>query len=158
MKKIFAIVLSAVLAVLLVGALAGCGENSVLLGSDAGIVLNKKFIHQDYLQDPQEEQIYYIFTSADKGEYHSYKKTLTSVSAYTIYFRYRIVEETLFCFYDSVEYEPVHTGSDVSTDWSMNIDVFCDDFLVYISSGAYGDNIYYYFNEDYLDKIPNFDI
>ena len=53
------------------------------------------------------------------------------------------------CFFDSVEYGADDTEKTVSSDWtnSLGADI---DFLM-STSGTY------YFNEDYLDKIPNFD-
>ena len=53
------------------------------------------------------------------------------------------------CFFDSVEYGVDDTEKSVSSDWtnSLGADI---DFLM-STSGTY------YFNEDYLAKIPNFD-
>lgn len=69
--------------------------------------LNKKYIHESYVQDKDGNYSYYIFTSADEGEHHYYYAGIGSNSriySYTIYFRYKIVGEMAHCFFDSVEY------------------------------------------------------
>ena len=130
---------------------AGCSRTAS--GGEMGTLeLNKKYIHESYVQDKDGNYSYYIFTSADEGEHHYYYAGISSNSkiySYTIYFRYKIVGEMAHCFFDSVEYGVDDTEKSVSSDWtnSLGADI---DFLM-STSGTY------YFNEDYLDKIPNFD-
>ncbi len=165
-KKILAVVLSIFAAVLLVSAFAGCSSETQAAGAGAGttasITLNKKYIEANEISEPESEQIYYIFTSDDTGLYHYFSSFGSpsgggTVNSYSVHFRYKIVGEKLFCFYDSAEYDPAHNGDDVRTDWSWEFEIYCDDFLMQRSWGSSGDNIYYYFNEDYLkNEIPNF--
>lgn len=113
--------------------------------------LNKKYIHESYVQDKDGNYSYYIFTSADEGEHHYYYAGIDSNSriySYTIHFRYKIVGEMAHCFFDSVEYGVDDTEKSVSSDWtsSLGADV---DFLMQ-TNGTY------YINEDYLKEIPNF--
>ena len=113
--------------------------------------LNKKYIHESYVQDKDGNYSYYIFTSADEGEHHYYYAGIDSNSriySYTIHFRYKIVGEMAHCFFDSVEYGVDDTEKTVSSDWtsSLGADV---DFLMQ-TNGTY------YINEDYLKEIPNF--
>lgn len=128
----------------------GCSQTSS--GGEMGTLeLNKKYIHESYVQDKDGNYSYYIFTSADEGEHHYYYAGIDSNSriySYTIHFRYKIVGEMAHCFFDSVEYGVDDTEKTVSSDWtnSLGADI---DFLM-STSGTY------YFNEDYLDKIPNF--
>ena len=165
-KKILAVVMSIFAAVLLVGAFAGCSDDAQAAGDGAGttvsITQNKKYIEVYDISEPESEQTYFIFTSDDTGLYHyfnsvEYPSEGGVVNSYSVHFCYKIVGEKLFCFYDSVEYASTHNGDDVRTDWSWEFEIYCDDFLMQRSWGSSGDNIYYYFNEDYLkNEIPNF--
>ena len=127
-RKFSAVVFCIFAAVMLFCVFAGCSKTTS--GGEMGTLeLNKKYIHESYVQDKDGNYSYYIFTSADEGEAHYYYAGTGSNSriySYTIYFRYKI-----------------------SSDWtnSLGADI---DFLM-STSGTY------YFNEDYLAKIPNFD-
>ncbi len=129
---------------------AGCSRTAS--GGEMGTLeLNKKYIHESYVQDKDGNYSYYIFTSADEGEHHYYYAGIDSNSriySYTIHFRYKIVGEMAHCFFDSVEYGVDDTEKSVSSDWtsSLGADV---DFLMQ-TNGTY------YINEDYLKEIPNF--
>lgn len=149
-RKFSAAVFCIFAAAMLFCAFAGCSKTTS--GGEMGTLeLNKKYIHESYVQDKDGNYSYYIFTSADEGEHHYYYAGIGSNSriySYTIYFRYKIVGEMAHCFFDSVEYGADDTEKSVSSDWtnSLGADI---DFLM-STSGTY------YFNEDYLDKIPNF--
>ena len=73
-KKILAVILSIFAAVLLVGAFAGCSDDTQ--AADAGtsttasVTLNKKYIEVYDISEPESEQTYFIFTSDDTGLYH----------------------------------------------------------------------------------------
>lgn len=150
-RKFSAVVFCIFAAVMLFCVFAGCSRTAS--GGEMGTLeLNKKYIHESYVQDKDGNYSYYIFTSADEGEHHYYYAGIDSNSriySYTIHFRYKIVGEMAHCFFDSVEYGVDDTEKTVSSDWtnSLGADI---DFLM-STSGTY------YFNEDYLDKIPNFD-
>ena len=150
-KKILGVAFCIIAAVMLFCVFAGCSRTAS--GGEMGTLeLNKKYIHESYVQDKDGNYSYYIFTSADEGEHHYYYAGIDSNSriySYTIHFRYKIVGEMAHCFFDSVEYGVDDTEKTVSSDWtnSLGADI---DFLM-STSGTY------YFNEDYLDKIPNFD-
>ena len=150
-RKFSAAVFCIFAAVMLFCVFAGCSRTAS--GGEMGTLeLNKKYIHESYVQDKDGNYSYYIFTSADEGEHHYYYAGIDSNSriySYTIHFRYKIVGEMAHCFFDSVEYGVDDTEKTVSSDWtnSLGADI---DFLM-STSGTY------YFNEDYLDKIPNFD-
>ena len=149
-KKILGVAFCIIAAVMLFCVFAGCSRTAS--GGEMGTLeLNKKYIHESYVQDKDGNYSYYIFTSADEGEHHYYYAGIDSNSriySYTIYFRYKIVGEMAHCFFDSVEYGVDDTEKTVSSDWtsSLGADV---DFLMQ-TNGTY------YINEDYLKEIPNF--
>ena len=149
-KKFLGSVFCIIAAVMLFCAFAGCSKTAS--GGEMGTLeLNKKYIHESYVQDKDGNYSYYIFTSADEGEHHYYYAGIDSNSriySYTIHFRYKIVGEMAHCFFDSVEYGVDDTEKTVSSDWTRSLGADTD-FLM-STSGTY------YFNEDYLDKIPNF--
>ena len=149
-RKFSAAVFCIFAAAMLFCAFAGCSKTSS--GGEMGTLeLNKKYIHESYVQDKDGNYSYYIFTSADEGEHHYYYAGIDSngrIYSYTIHFRYKIVGEMAHCFFDSVEYGVDDTEKTVSSDWtsSLGADV---DFLMQ-TNGTY------YINEDYLKEIPNF--
>lgn len=149
-KKILGVAFCIIAAVMLFCVFAGCSRTAS--GGEMGTLeLNKKYIHESYVQDKDGNYSYYIFTSADEGAYHYYYAGIdsnSSIYSYTIHFRYKIVGEMAHCFFDSVEYGVDDTEKSVSSDWtsSLGADV---DFLMQ-TNGTY------YINEDYLKEIPNF--
>ena len=149
-RKFSAVVFCIIAAVMLFCVFAGCSRTAS--GGEMGTLeLNKKYIHESYVQDKDGNYSYYIFTSADEGEAHYYYAGTGSNSriySYTIHFRYKIVGEMAHCFFDSVEYGVDDTEKTVSSDWTRSLGADTD-FLM-STSGTY------YFNEDYLKEIPNF--
>ena len=149
-RKFSAVVFCIFAAAMLFCNFVGCSQTSS--GGEMGTLeLNKKYIHESYVQDKDGNYSYYIFTSADEGAYHYYYADIygTTVHSYTIYFRYKIAGEMVHCFFDSVEYGVDDTEKTVSSDWTRSLGADTD-FLM-STSGTY------YFNEDYLKEIPNFD-
>ena len=148
-KKILGVAFCIIAAVMLFCVFAGCSRTAS--GGEMGTLeLNKKYIHESYVQDKDGNYSYYIFTSADEGEHHYYYAGIDSNSriySYTIHFRYKIVGEMAHCFFDSVEYGVDDTEKTVSSDWTRSLGADTD-FLM-STSGTY------YF-EDYLKEIPNF--
>lgn len=147
-RKFLAAVFCIFAAAMLFCAFAGCSKTTS--GGEMGTLeLNKKYIRESDVRLDEEVQRYFIFTTADTGRYHYYFKYSAGIESYTITFRYKIVGEMAHCFFDSVEYGADETEKTVSSDWtnSLGADI---DFLM-STSGTY------YFNEDYLAKIPNFD-
>lgn len=156
-RKFLAVVFGILAATLLVGIFAGCSSGGAR--TNAGVTLNKKYIDEECLTAKENEQTYYVFTSAEEGYYHYYYfsgGTFSYCSAYTVYFRYQIVGGMLFCFYDSVEYDPAHDSDNVKTYWASEFTVCCGDFLVKNIEIGGGASAHYYFSEDYLGEIPNF--
>ena len=149
-RKFSAAVFCIFAAAMLFCAFAGCSKTTS--GGEMGTLeLNKKYIHESYVQDKDGNYSYYIFTSADEGEAHYYYAGTGSNSriySYTIYFRYKIVGEMAHCFFDSVEYDTVDTEKNASTGWSYTLGADVDFLLQ--TNGTY------YINEDYLKEIPNF--
>ena len=150
-KKILGVAFCIIAAVMLFCVFAGCSRTAS--GGEMGTLeLNKKYIHESYVQDKDGNYSYYIFTSADEGVYrfHDYYAGSGSgrIYSYTIHFRYKIVGEMAHCFFDSVEYGVDDTEKSVSSNWSSSLGADVD-FLLQT-------NGIYYINEDYLKEIPNF--
>lgn len=148
-KKILGAAFCIFAAVMLFCVFAGCSRTAS--GGEMGTLeLNKKYIHESYVQDKDGNYSYYIFTSADEGEYHYYFASADSsmIFSYTIHFRYKIVGEMAHCFFDSVEYGVDDTEKIISSDWTSSLGADTD-FLMSTSRS-------YYFNEDYLKEMPNF--
>ena len=112
MKKGLLAVFFACIAAVCCFAAAGCSNSSGI-----GVALNERYIQYYSKDKPAEEQTYYIFLSETEGEYHEYS---SAGSDYTVHFRYEIVGDTLYGFYDSVEYGNWHTQPEsVSTRWAL---------------------------------------
>lgn len=136
---------------------AGCGgaqKADFSNGDKAGLVLNKKYIHEEDISIEEEKQTYFIFISDHTGKYHTYSyyenSEFNETYSYTVTFKYYIVEDTLHCFYESVQYDDVHDrGDSVKTSWNYSF-LPCEKFLMQ-TNGTY------YLNEDFLkEEIPNF--
>ena len=136
---------------------AGCGgaqKADFSNGDKAGLVLNKKYIHEEDISIEEEKQTYFIFISDHTGKYHTYSyyenSEFNETYSYTVTFKYYIVEDTLHCFYESVQYDDVHDrGDSVKTSWNYSF-LPCEKFLMQ-TNGTY------YLNEDFLkEEIPNY--
>ena len=151
-KKILAIVLSVFAAVLLVGAFAGCSSETQAAGAGTSttvsITLNKKYISGEDISDPESDQKYFIFTSAEKGKYHNYLGSGDRCNAYTVHFRYKIAGDMDYMFYDAVEYDAADTTKSVDSTWTMCL-AADTDFLIHDGGSVF-------VCEDFLGEIPNF--
>ena len=148
-KKILGVAFCIIAAVMLFCVFAGCSRTAS--GGEMGTLeLNKKYIHESYVQREEAEQRYFIFTSDNEGKYHYYYEYSGGIESYTITFHYKIVGEMVNCFFDSVEYDTVDTEKNASTGWSYTLGADVD-FLLQT-------NGIYYFNEEYLKEIPNFGV
>ena len=135
---------------------AGCGTQRADFsnGDKAGLVLNKKYIHEEEISIEEEKQTYFIFISDHTGKYHTYSyyenSEFNETYSYTVTFKYYIVEDTLHCFYESVQYDDIHNADyTVITSWNYSF-LPCEKFLMQ-TNGTY------YLNEDFLkEEIPNF--
>ena len=146
-RKFSAAVFCIFAAAMLFCTFAGCSKTAS--GGEMGTLeLNKKYIHESDVRLDEEVQRYFIFTTADTGRYHYCFKYSGGIESYTITFHYKIVGEMVNCFFHSVEYDTVDTEKNASTGWSYTLGADVDFLLQ--TNGTY------YFNEDYLDKIPNF--
>lgn len=150
-KKILAVILSIFAAVLLVGAFAGCSDDVQAgggAGTTAGVMLNKKYISGEDISDPESEQKYFIFTSAEKGIYHNYLGSGDRCNAYTVHFRYKIAGDIVYMFYDAVEYDAEDIMKSVDSTWTMCL-AADTDFLMHDGGSVF-------VCEDFLGEIPNF--
>ncbi len=142
MKKGLLAVFFACIAAVCCFAAAGCSNSS-----GVGVALNERYIQYYSKDKPAEEQTYYIFLSETEGEYH---ECSSAGSDYTVHFRYEIVGDTLYGFYDSVEYGDGHTQPEsVSTRWAL----VCTPSEKFLDKGSEEP----WFNENYLkNTIPNY--
>ena len=153
MKKSFVFALG-MLALLL--CVAGCGTQRADFsnGDKAGLVFNKKYIHEEDISMEEGQQTYFMFLSDGTGKYHTYFQyeysEYNETYSYTVTFRYYIVEDTLHCFYESVQYDDIHDqGDSVTTNWNYSF-LPCEKFLMQT-------NGVYYLNEDFLkEEITSF--
>ena len=131
---------------------AGCGTQKADFsnGDKAGLVLNKKYIYEGNVSQEEEKQSYFMFLSDGTGKYYNYSSSVETIYSYTVTFKYYIVEDTLHCFYESVEYDDIHNADyTVITSWNYSF-LPCEKFLMK-TNGTY------YLNEDFLkEEIPNF--
>ncbi len=134
---------------------AGCGgaqKADFSNGDKAGLVLNKKYIYEGKVSQEEEKQSYFIFLSDGTGKYkyYNYSSSVATIYSYTVTFKYYIVEDTLHCFYESVQYDDIHNADyTVITSWNYSF-LPCEKFLMQ-TNGTY------YLNEDFLkEEIPNF--
>ena len=131
---------------------AGCGTQKADFsnGDKAGLVLNKKYIHEGDVSQEEEKQMYFMFLSDGTGKYYHYSSSVATIYSYTVTFQYYIVEDTLHCFYESVQYDDIHNADyTVKTSWNYSF-LPCEKFLMQ-TNGTY------YLNEDFLkEEIPNF--
>ncbi len=152
MKKRFLLALACImLASAFLFGFSACSERRDSGGAGTPVQMNVKYIDEEHVANEENKQTYYMFTSSSYGSYCYYWDTFTSIRHYTIGFRYKIVGDSMVCFFDSIEYENDH--SDVKTnltDWSMTFSLVDCDVLVSYSDACI------YINENYLDEIPNF--
>ena len=133
---------------------AGCGTQKADFsnGDKAGLVLNKKYIYEGKVSQEEEKQSYFIFLSDGTGKYkyYNYSSSVATIYSYTVTFKYYIIEDTLHCFYESVQYDDIHNADyTVITSWNYSF-LPCEKFLMQ-TNGTY------YLNEDFLkEEIPNF--
>ena len=160
MKKKTIVCLLAALFCLLV--FAGCGQTQsestkTDVNTEQALSLNKKYISQSTVARPEGEQCYYVFTDESNGYYHYYDYFYSvftdteRIQEYTVSFRYYIVEDTISCFFDSVQFSEKHNdGEDIpQKDWTSTFG-FTENYLLK-TNGTY------YLNEDFLkNEIVNF--
>ena len=130
-----------------------CGTNKCECNPTQELTYDKKYIHREEISLPGNEQEYFIFHENKTGEYHTgfYYNGYSGVLNYVVNFKYLTIEDTVVCFYDSVEYAADHTLSkDVSTTWRRIFGLSKD---ILIGVDAYTT---IYVCEDYLSEIPNY--
>lgn len=141
----------AVFAILLVTTLC-CAFAFTACGSDAKLVMNKRYIYYVEVKKDVAEQSSYVFHSNGTGEYTNHTDdNYGSHKHYVIHFKYTYVDKeksAVVCFYDSLERLEGDDGKYTSTTWSS---------LVTISKNvlATGSSTLW-INEDYLKTIPNY--
>lgn len=147
LKKIFAVLLS----LLSIFCFCACGTASSA-EEKIELTYGKKYIYSSDANEPAGEQAYMIFYEDGTMESHNYSvKSDDKVTNFTIYGIYDAVpkENTVFCFYDSVEYDKSHTSSTkANTFWCTAI--MCSKNVIMLTDGSK------YILESYLEKIPNY--
>ena len=128
--------------------LCSCGTSN----SNLDLVYGKRYIRYYDVKSPTEQQTYIIFYKDGTAEYHEYGYSYNAISHYTkkLVCEPFAEENTIFCFYDGIEFHPDHVGNRNFT----NDDVYtfvCSKNVIMLTSGTE------YILEDYLVKIPNFD-
>lgn len=133
-------------------AMAGCssGKSEGSLGLSYG----KEYIYSYYDRWHEIERSV-VFDKNGTGKYRE-KQTAKQDDFdnwnYTVSFRYLYYaeEDTVFCFYDSVEYgeEPEDADEIIESDWGMKF--LCTKELLQATNGAV------FVNEEYLPNIPNY--
>ena len=152
MKKRF-LLLFVVIALFTVTSLSGCagligGKDSTSGGGNQTLTLNKKYIFSGTVVKNFEER-YYVFKDNGKGEYFYYRLNGDSIAKYTVNFKYLLIDDTVVCFFDSLDVDSTNnTEHYVTTTWNTTLG-FSKDILM--STGGY-----IYICEDYLPNIPNF--
>jgi len=155
MKKTVVTLLAAIMLLSLCAfALSGCGNNDKSKERrDTGtqqLTYDKRYIISSEARGPQDEQTYYVFKDNGTGEYtYYYDHSQVYIRHYTVKFTYLIIDDTVVCFYDSIEFAPNHTYETIiSSTWTATFG-FSENIIM--STGGT-----LYICEDYLPEIPNF--
>jgi len=144
MKKIVCLLLT----LLSLFILCSCGTSN----SNLDLVYGKRYILHYQVNVPAEQQTYIIFYKDGTAEYHEYSYFPNATSHYTkkLVCEPFAEENTIFCFYNGIEFHPDHVASrNVPTD---DVYTFVCSKNVIMNMGGIE-----YILEDYLVKIPNFD-
>lgn len=143
MKKSLKIILPIVgclLILLSIVLIRSCANNEY---RNLDISFGKKYYAMSSVNNSTEGD-YYLFYANGSGEY---KTGETKIN-----FKYTVIEDnTIVCFYHSIEGAASPTPS-----WYREFTV-SKNVIKYTTSTMYGDGAYYYINEAYISKIPNFD-
>ena len=134
-------------------AFSGCIGQNFSSDNDEGLKLtyNKKYVHNGYLDKIESRQKYYIFYEDGTAKYHYYYNGGDLVEAYTIYFKYEIVEEEnmVFCFYNGMDYDEADTEHDGVVETTIHKLMYTENFVMDL-------NGIIYMTEDFARDIPNF--
>ena len=148
MKKIFSIVLSAIL---IFSCLSTCACKQA--ETESVITYDKKYIQTLDFDKDESQQNYYVFYKDGSCIHHHYERPYGDyISTYLCTFKYSLVKDqgTLFYFYHSVEFLDAHNypneyvGPNTSGYLMVSQDVIMDE------------NGSFYVCEDFIDNIPNF--
>ena len=150
MKKIFALLGTAVMSLAIVAGLAAC--------SPAGSLAMEKRYYAVETDTALEDSDYYLFHKDGTGIRYTrgqyWDGSMNYPSEYTIYFDYSIIDkdkETILCVFDHVEAgdnneAPASGFSD--SDWSVVLII--SENMIMTNAGSK------YFNEDFLTAHPEF--
>lgn len=111
----------------------------------------KKYIYTNSISAETGKQSYFMFKNDGTGVNYNYSIYVLNSRYfdYLINFKYLIIEDTVICFYDSMEYGADHTeGTVYSATWTAVLG-FSKDVLLRSNNDMF-------ICEDYLKNIPNF--
>lgn len=124
-----------------------------VIGDTIHLRYEEKYIISWLVGEGGEEENHFIFYRNGTGIFHRfYEGTISGDDycySYTTSFKYEIVDDdSIVCFYDSVEYDDVHTKGAVRSDW-MKIFACSKNVIKSVSGDIY-------VAESYLGELPDF--
>ena len=153
MKRL--VVLALVFCMLL--ACCACSEATLDTSSANKVVYGEKYIHQNAVRKPAEQQTYFIFYENGTMEYHVYggATSYSKCSHYTITYQYEVMDEgTIAYFYNSIKiYEDDEATSldDKNRMTGNNGILLVSENVLSTTGGAI------YVRQSYFEeKLPNF--
>lgn len=158
MKKIIAFVIITIVALICTFTFVACSNTDDPTSStQATLVMNKRYIHEEYVRSETKSQLSYIFHADGTGEYTYHDDYLGNYleehNHYIIHFKYTYVDadkSAVVCFYDSIERLDGDDGKYTSTTWSVLLTVSKN---VLATSASI-----FWINEDYLKTLSHFGI
>ena len=149
-KKPFALLLALFTLFSIFAAFSACDNSPAASGNGTNsLTYDKKYFYYDHRNINSDR--YYIFYSNNTGICRA-GISFESESSYTIKFNYiTMANETVVCFYDSIEYDETYTDfRDVSSVWTTKF-CYSPEFMYDLEY-----NGRCYICETYLNKLPNF--
>ena len=146
MKKL----LCCLLAFCTVGALAGCDDGDSK--TECELSYNTKYIRLSEISGVEENKMdYYIFYKDGTADYYYGSTSDNKLSAYTMHFRYALVEEQemVFCFYNG------HTYAE-DDEYKASINVKENEQLMYTKDFIMTTGGTMYVTQAFIDTVPNF--
>ena len=124
-----------------------------LIGDTIHLRYGEKYIISWLVGEEGERENHLIFYRNGTGIFRRFEEATISGDdycySYTTSFKYEIVDDdSIVCFYDSVEYDDVNTNGAVKSDW---MEIFaCSKNVIKCASGGI------YVAESYLGELPDF--
>lgn len=116
--------------------------------SEIELRYGEKYIH--YLDINEKNQRYFLFNKDGTAQFYCANYYGSKLKHYTLHLIYEPVfeENTIFCFFDSIEYADDHEMDKIPS--YQNYTILCSKNIIMTSDGAE------YIAESYLAKIPNY--